>query len=358
MNYKFTFTLILILIINQALSIESAFLPSIIVNLQNDTIDGTGKMHVSQEYCLFKETDASDYKKYFPNEVGAFRIMDGKYYIPRKITEEDGEQKWYFLEYLIDGEIDLFVLSNSVRFFMEKEDGEFLELNDRIESIKKIEGRRYLKQDKKYLGYLRLYMADTPEFFSRINKMNRLNQRELVALSIDYHNVVCNDSECINYTKKIPNVTSKFEWVTGISRHNNYYSPQYGFLVHVWSPLKNEKLFLKAGILYSDQIYEEKSFTRKDEYNYKIKFPVSLQYVFGNKKLKPSLAIGWPTGLFISSIQGGFIYSISRNIELNINASADGLLAYTKDKHKTLYNNDFGHTFNFGLIYYLNNSKL
>lgn len=355
MNCKFLTSSGLILFCIQSLFSQAEFLPSLIVSHQNDTIYGVGNMSKNQEHCLFKSIDEEEYLKYYPDEINVFRIIGGKYYVSREITESNGKVKWYFLEFLVDGEIDLFAITSSGRYFIKKENEHFLELNDNIESVQAIKGKDYLIQDKRHLGYIRAYMSETPELFPKIDKMGRLSQRDLVNLSVDYHYAVCDEGGCVNYTKRIPKVTYKFELISGVTCHNNYYAPQVGFLVHIWRPLKNEKLYLKTGILYSDRPDWKKDYYKEDKYDYSIKFPVSFQYVFGRKDFKPTISIGFPTGIFpISSCQGGFIYSFSRKFELSFSGSVDGLLSLPLGEHRNLYNSALGHTLSFGLIYNLN----
>lgn len=60
MNFKFSITLGLIVFCLQSLFSQSEFQPSLIVNLENDTIYGVGNISKNQEYCLFKKFDAKD----------------------------------------------------------------------------------------------------------------------------------------------------------------------------------------------------------------------------------------------------------------------------------------------------------
>ena len=135
MKLRFSITLGLVIFCFQSLFSQSDFSPSLIVNRQNDTIYGVGNISKNQEYCLFKKFDAKDFTKYYPNEISAFRIIDGKYFVSREIKESNGKLNWYFLEFLVDGEIDLFSISSSGRYFIKKENEDFLELNDKIKSI-------------------------------------------------------------------------------------------------------------------------------------------------------------------------------------------------------------------------------
>lgn len=195
-------------------------------------------------------------------------------------------------------------------------------------------------------------MAEVPQLHSEIEKMNYLSQREMVNLTMNYHKAVCSEYECVNYTKHIPKVTYKFELLSGVTYHNNYYAPQAGFLIHIWRPLKNEKLYFKTGIIYSDRPYFRKDPYEEVKYDYNIKIPVSFQYVFGKKNFKPTIALGWTTGIFlISSFQSGFTYSFTENIEFSFNASVDGLIALPVGLHKEIFDNNLAHTISVGIIY-------
>jgi len=244
---------------------------------------------------------------------------------------------------------------NTNRFYyIQKEGGEILELDDNIREIVKIKGKRYSKQDKRYIGKMKLLMSDAPELFPQIEKIEYLKQTELVDLAVNYHNSVCSEYECINYTKKIPRVTYKLEVFSGVSMHSSVYTPQYGVVVHIGSPFTNKKLFIKTGLIYSFDYKAVSHFYGyvNKNYIYNLKIPISLHYVFGKKAFKPTLGFGFPTGLFlISSIQGGFLYSVSRNLELSCSASSDALLLQLSGESKYYFENNFPHSLYFGLVY-------
>jgi hypothetical protein len=334
--------------------------PAYIILNQFDTIKGVGNMSKNQEYCWFKKLGADDITTYLPNEIDAFRIVGGKYFVSRKIEETDRKlvfQKWYFLEFLVDGEINLFTIQHSIRFFIEKEDKGLVELIDETKNLKNRSGISYSVKNNKYIGYLKLYLSEAPELSPRIEQMDYLNQRDLVKLSVDYHNAVCNKYECINYTKNLPNVKYKLEVLSGITRYNSFYSPQIGVLVHIGCPFINENLFVITGIIYSErpyylrQIYNIGSNPDLTEHEYRIKLPFSLQYVFGKKHFKPTIAFGLPAGIPITSVQGGFIYSITNRFEISCSGSIDGLFHTAYYSAEETFNNKLGHSLNFGLMY-------
>ena len=349
---KILLTIYLCILVQISFS-QSDFKPAFIIKSSSDTVYGIGNMSKNQKYCLFKKAGSEEFTRYMPGEIKAFKIIEGKYYVPKHINENSNLKSWYFLEYLVDGEIDLYTIQKTDRFFLQKNDGELIELKDDIKKIRNIDGEEYMVQNKKYLGYIRATMKDAPELYPRIDQMAKLNQRNLVKISVDYHDAVCDDYDCINFTKKIPDNRYKIEIFSGFTRHNSFYSPHVGIMVHAWMPLTNERLYIKGGILYSDRPHWQK-ISPVHNSGYNIKFPVSLQYVFGKKSFKPTIAVGFPAGTFLtSSIQTGFIYSFSKDIELHINASLDGLIRYSKNYHDIYYDTPLAHSINVGLSYRL-----
>lgn len=333
-------------------SVAQDYKPAYIIKNQRDTTFGTGFMSRDQETCTFKGISSDESILIHPEEIDAFRVIDGNYYVSRQIMESDGKIKWYFLEFLVDGEIDLFSISYSKRYFIKKENEPFLELNDKITSFTKIDGKEYTVKDHKYIGYMRVYMSDTPELYPEIDKLDNLSQRQLVKISTDYHNAVCSDDECVNYTKKIPKLTYQLELLTGAEFHNHYYSPVIGVLLHASKAALNNRISLNIGFLYSDKFYISKDYYKVKNYHYRIKIPLSFQIIFGHKALKPTIAIGFTTGaIYIDSFQGGLIYSISDKFAINLSAAIDGIIPLIMNEHRDIYDNPFGHTFNLGLLY-------
>lgn len=355
MNLKLEITLGIFLLCSLSLFSQTTA-PAFIVTNQNDTLYGTGSMSFDQKYCSFRKIDAKDFTLYYPSEIKVFRFIEGKYYLSMGVKEPENKMNSYFLEYLVDGEIDLFAIPSEARYFIKKENAEFIELNDKIRNLQDIDGGTYLVQDKRYLGYIRAYMADAPQLFKEIDKMRNLNQKDLVNLSVDYHDAVCNEYECVNYTKKVLNVRTKVEFVTGLTRHNEYYTPKTGILFHL--PINDRNFYIKTGILYGDRPHHRKSYYDIEETHYSFKIPISVQYVFGSKNFKPTVGLGYPTGVLAfselfpaSSLEAGFIYTIYQKWEVSVNFSADGLMAYAFDEQFLLFNNGFGHSLSFGIIY-------
>ncbi|HPI84757.1 MAG TPA: hypothetical protein PLR01_00175 [Bacteroidales bacterium] len=331
-----------------------------IISNDADTLFGAGNMGPEQDFCLFREIGSDDARVYNPDEISAFRYINGKYYVSKQIKNKSGEVKWCFLEFLVDGEIDLFRIRNAHRYFIKRDNQDLLELDDRNTEVVNSDGRYYLKKNRTFNGLMRYYMSDAHAIFPEIDKIEDITQKSMVKIAIDYHNIVCKDAECINYTKSISKfiVSWKLEAVSGATYHNAYYSPYYGLQVHLGRKENIEHMFLKTGLIYSDKIYWAKDNTSSGERQYKIRIPLSFQYVFCKGVVRPTVAIGWPSGFLINlSVQAGVLLSISKQFEIALNGSVDGLHNLMLDRNQEYFNNDLAHTFSFGVIYNFSANK-
>ena len=96
MNTKlFLLTLILFILSIYSYS-QKDFKPAYIIKNGIDTIYGTGNISVDHEYCLFKRIHAQKHTKIYPDEIDAFRIIEGKYYVSREIQEENEKIHKFF----------------------------------------------------------------------------------------------------------------------------------------------------------------------------------------------------------------------------------------------------------------------
>jgi hypothetical protein len=176
---------------------------SYIITYSNDTVYGIGDMNASQDYCVFKAYGADKRVKYTPLDIASYRYVKGDYFVSKQIPDSTGKVKYKFLEFLVDGEVDLYSLGSSGRFFMEMEGKDFLELVDNRKTMTYIDGQDFTLKDYKYIGYLRYYLKDAPELYPMIDKMEVLGQKNLVRIAVEYHNAVCDEYDCVDYTKPV-----------------------------------------------------------------------------------------------------------------------------------------------------------
>jgi len=171
--------------------------------INKDTIPGLidhTNPNTSSNYCFFKADSNDSVIKYTPNEINAYGTNDSKLFVSKNVTIENATQK-VFLEYLVDGIVDLYYCKrqNNDLYFIEKNNILYPLSNDIVEI--KENGKIMVKESHKYLGILNLVMSDAEEIKSEINS-TKLSHNSLIELSKDYHDMVCIDEKCIVYYKK------------------------------------------------------------------------------------------------------------------------------------------------------------
>ncbi|MBD0400148.1 hypothetical protein [Flammeovirga sp. EKP202] len=154
-------------------------------------------------FCLFKENEEQLVgKKYLPEEIEGYRFVDGKYYISKSI-QLGKKVKMVFLEYLIDGAVDIFFYTDDRkdRYYIQKDD-QFLELKNTEKEV--YEGNvRYNKELKEYVGVMNYFFADA-KMNTAVNNTS-LTHKSLIKTAKTYHDKVCFDQECVIYVKeKVP----------------------------------------------------------------------------------------------------------------------------------------------------------
>lgn len=233
---------------------QSDFKPGYVIKNSGDTlfgeIDSRGDLSMSNA-CKFKDT-ANNVTTYTPFELAAYRFLDSKYYV----TKEINNQK-IFLEYLIKGRINLFYMRDGGgdHYYIDKDTISIVEIPYK-EEIKYNENEQVLYKSKTHIGLLVYFMQDAPGFQKRIEELERPDRNFLVKLVKDYHYAVCNDEKCVIYEKK-QTVKVNLEVVAGMTNFKNITNVQpntyfqYGAIAHFWLPRVNEKIYLKAGYLFS-----------------------------------------------------------------------------------------------------------
>lgn len=187
---------------------QSKYINGYILTLESDTILGSIKDNgeiPNGKYCLFIKHGEKDPVKYLPDEIKGYRFIDSKFYIAKEVSV-GSKNELVFLEYLVDGIVDVFsyVDSQGTHYYVQKDGQEIKELEINEKTINK-NGTEYVIKNKTYTGYLNLLFADAPSIQKKVNDVS-LNRKSLVNISINYHDQVCTDKECINYSKKLAKV--------------------------------------------------------------------------------------------------------------------------------------------------------
>ena len=130
-----------------------------IIKNSGDTVFGlidTRDSKSNSIHCYFRKDALSETKHYGPAELSGYRFTDGKFFVSKNIAREDSIQK-LFLEFLIEGKVNVFHYQNdSSHFFLEK-DGKLYNLKNTT-IIKDIRGTKYYIDKKEYLEMLNTLM--------------------------------------------------------------------------------------------------------------------------------------------------------------------------------------------------------
>ena len=281
--------LFIFIITSQFITAQENFKEAYIITLDSDTIYGQADYrnyeYLSQK-CTFKSKQG-EVIQYLPGSIKSFRFIDGKYYVSKSIEGET-----LFLEYIIDGEVDLYFRRKEGKdyFYMQKEGEKLVELPKK-EMVYTADGR--LVYERKYVGLLNYYMGDAPKLKYRIQNFEDIDHRNLTKLAKDYHNYVCEDGECIIFEENKRGISINVELFGGVLNFRNYIIPdeldnnyyQQGLMLHVWLPRSNDKLYLRAGVEFLRIEFEGASgFIRK--------IPIQLEYIYPKGLIRPKFSYG------------------------------------------------------------------
>jgi hypothetical protein len=201
-RYTFIFSvLIAVFAVNYSVKAQRDYKEGYIITPEGDTVFGyidlQSNVYNSLE-CVFTTIRDEQPKIFHPFEIAAYRITGGKYYVSKEILLNETERK-VFLEFLVDGIIDLYYYKtfNKEYYFIEK-DGRLHELSNEEREVY-VNEIRYLKNSNQYKGMLTYLFKDSPEVSSDINN-TKFNYKGLINITREYHENVCQDYDCIDFT--------------------------------------------------------------------------------------------------------------------------------------------------------------
>lgn len=320
----FLSAVILLLVCSLDLLGQSNFKPGHVVTMDNDTIQGLIDYkgnRANGRKCLFKVSDESEVVTYSPDELLSYRFVDGKYFKAKALVSDN--QK-YFLEFLINGVVDVYYLrsKSNERYFIEDQEGLLIELEDNERLVVDQNNNSYLKRDKKYIGILKAVFKDDQASIGVVDDLS-LSHKSLVKVAKNYHYATCSTYDCIVYEKK--ETTAKVSFgvqigigalsldQTGVLLDYHYYlddgdfginaHPSVGVFVKSTLPFINEKLSVQYELsysaynLYALNLIEQYAFER-DETNEvfldikSLNNLVNIIYQFPKGKIRPQFLLG------------------------------------------------------------------
>ncbi len=304
----------------QTVFCQTNFLPGYIISNDNDTtygfIDYRGDER-NCKFCVFKITEGKKPITYEPNELKAYRFIDSKYYVSKNILIKDKTTQ-VFVEYLVDGIVDLFCYRDNQgdHYYLEMIDGRLLVLTIEKEKVFINDEGWFIKTTNKHIGLLKATFADCPEIQPELNDAE-LSCKSLIKITSDYHNYVCKDSICLVYQKKIPYARIKFAPYIGygVSKlrfaGDDFYSqiaiglshyPLLGVSVNTLIPRINDKISFQLNSEFGKTSYSGSnsivysSYLREDNElhisSISFKETFLFKYTYPKGKFRPVLNIG------------------------------------------------------------------
>ena len=203
------FTFILLLTGTLAVQAQDNFKPGYIITNEHDTINGWIDYRTDAQnatICKFKATENSTAQSYLPGSIDGYRfIQEGKYYISKPIKLND-VSRIVFLEFLVQGLINLYHYTDNVDllqsgdeyYFFEDESGTITTITKRPDKqIQDDKGRIIQWKDDKYKGILRYLFQDSETVMKETEQL-AFTQESMIEITKAYHDQVCTTGEpCI-----------------------------------------------------------------------------------------------------------------------------------------------------------------
>jgi hypothetical protein len=291
---------------------QSDFVPGYILINKQDTIFGLidyrDDKYNSLE-CRFKKTEKDTVSTFSAAQIYGYRFIDSKYYVSRPIKIK-GEQKTLFLEYLVEGVVDLYYYRDlkGDHYLLGKQNIPIKEIsipND----IVTIDGTSYERNIFINRNILKFYLKDCPELNYEIDHLYNPRHKTLIQLIKKYHDIHCPHDVCLIYQKKMPkfrvdiqpivgytgiNYNGAFGNLYNIDIYSDKYSFQYGVLGYFWLPLNNEKMFFKTGLIINRVRGYEIINSTQTKYleQSSIIIPVQIHYQFLKSNITPVISAG------------------------------------------------------------------
>ncbi len=307
------------------LNAQTNFKPGFVIQQSGDTlrgeIDYRGDLLMG-EICRFRVNE--NVQEFYPEDIRAYRFNDGKFYVSKVINN-----KSVFLEYLVNGELDIYYLRDleGDHYYAENAMLEIREI-PYSEGMRSVNGKHYQFRSKAHMNVLQYFTNEAPDLASDIQRIRKPTHRNLTKLAENYHEQVCYSAEeCIIYEKNTPILKTEIEFLAGpvtiyqmAERFTNYTSLQAGYLLHINMPRVNEKIYFRTGVLYAPVEFEDRTGSRL------FKFPAQFEYIYPKGAVRPKLYYGLNIyrPLFVSvAMGGGFNVAVNESVALSFTYDID-----------------------------------
>jgi hypothetical protein len=198
---------------------QAVFKDGFIIKNNNDTVFGLIEYKgnkANSKSLIFKKDTESESQEYTPADIKAYRFDQSKYYVSKIVKLADKEEL-LFLEYLINGRVDVYYYfdGQNERYFVDGGDNQLHELKEGS-TIIHAQNKRLIQENKQYIGILKYTFRESPAISKQAETVS-LDRKSLIDISHAYHNEVCANEECIIYEKKTVHDNLKFGVIGGAS---------------------------------------------------------------------------------------------------------------------------------------------
>ena len=164
MKNKYVY-IILFLAISKVIFAQENYVKGYIIKNNNDSIPGLIDFRMDEQNgqsCRFKLSESEPGQIFYPNDILRYKfINEGKYYVSREITI-DSVSRRVFLEYLVDGVMDLYFYRPPQTpfgyYFFEDDRGNMTGIRKKPDEII----GPAVRSDKQYIGTLTYLFRDYP----------------------------------------------------------------------------------------------------------------------------------------------------------------------------------------------------
>ncbi|MDH6355753.1 hypothetical protein M2132_002099 [Dysgonomonas sp. PH5-45] len=313
---KTLFPLIFLFSFTVSVLAQSNFKQGYIITNSNDTVRGwvdyrTDAINCKQ--CRFKTSEEAPATVYYPSDIAGYRFAEeGKYYVSRKVTI-DGVEQTHFLEFMLQGLMNLYSLKTNNRyiFFFENEENQMVTVQKGPDvEISNVQ----VRPDLKYRGVLRYIFRNRPDVASLADNIDYTPQA-MMRITKRYHDEVCTTGqECIVFENKHPNETGinfAFSAYMGTQRLTYAFKDDSDdSRIEAWGPMIGGQMFVyfprwskSFGVLLDVALsYQNKSsyvtgyYYGKNTIKFKamaLNFSPGVRYTFTKYKLRPVIGGGF-----------------------------------------------------------------
>ena len=270
--------------------------------------------------CRFKINSSDKEQVYYPGDIAGFRyINSGKFYITKTISINNAPQT-VFLEYLIQGMMNLYFYKDDDSDFIgyyifEDENGTLYNISKQADKyVTKESGATILRKDNQYRADLNFVFGDIEQIATKLPKAN-FDHKAMIDFTKNYHNLKCTTNEdCIEFETKLDKkIICKFSIYAGHQWFNykNYFDEKkvdktfiVGGRVEFISPRWNKSISALLDLSYS----KSTGLANSDYSSSKFAIDFGGKYTYHKGVLRPTAEAG--IALFIEKYphHGGYVW--------------------------------------------------